>query len=73
MDNVCSHDNGRLIRVGEERNRTGVGDSIDASQLDIDSTVIDSIRETGAQVLRHRTLGTRWHNIAVLLGSTSSS
>ena len=51
MDNVCSHDNSRLIGVGKERNRTGVGDSIDASQLDIDPTVIDCIREIKAQVL----------------------
>ena len=36
MDSITTHDHGRVLRVGQESNRSGIGDGINAAQLDVD-------------------------------------
>ena len=36
MDCITTHDHSRVLRVGQEGYRSGIGDGIDAAQLDID-------------------------------------
>lgn len=36
MDGIATHDHGGVLRVRQESYRSGIGDSVDAAQLDVD-------------------------------------